>query len=435
MPADRQFVLYQIVEKQTRVSLIASTRSFAYRQIIRRWRTLLAVSIIVVLAASEASLAAQSPGVYDLIRDFGADPTGATDSTAAVQAFFSTVGIGQVGLIPQGTYSLTSTIIVVNQAGARFSGLGPATSGQTIFRWDGPSAGTVFFINGVETTYFKDFSITSGAGQIGVCMDTDAIQPISHISSDNRYDDISCNGSTIAGFRFSHTNPENDDMHFLTDISVQCNGGRGISVEGHESKFNLVRNGSFNNCDVGIAIVPFGSLHAWNPRFTNNKIDMQLASAYDTIALYHPVSVGSQQLLNVGGESEAPWPVLIEDGDFDVSSIPSGTNAIVDLGPGPLVLKSNNFHSNNVGASSTFSILDYTFGSGGGLSSIGNAYPGGSPFQGNGNLVSVGDIFNGGVGQSAAPILTGPILSARPGSMISPASSRRSSSSTVLRTR
>ena len=108
-------------------------------------------------------------------------------------------------------------------------------------------------------------------------MDTDEIVPIPHISSDNRYDDISCSGSTIAGFRFSHTNAENDDMHFLTDVSVQCNGGRGISVEGHESKFNLVRNGSFSNCDVGIAIVPFGSLHAWNPRFTNNKIDLHLA--------------------------------------------------------------------------------------------------------------------------------------------------------------
>ena len=245
-------------------------------------------------------------------------------------------------------------------------------------------------------------------------MDTDQVPPIPHISSDNRYDDISCQGSTVAGFRFSHTNPANDDMHFLTDVSVQCNGGRGISVEGHESKFNLVRNGSFSNCDEGIAIVPFGSLHAWNPRFANNKIDLHLGSPYDTIALYHAVSVGSRQLLKIDGESEAPWPILIENGDFDVSSIPAGTNAILNLGPGPLMLKSNDFHSSNAGASSTFAIVDVTFGSGGGLSSIGNVYPGGSPFQGNGHLVSIGDMFNGGVGQTSAPIVTGLILSARP---------------------
>ena len=404
----------QIVGKQTRVNFIALTYSSAYQLVRRRSHTLLTVLILVLLATSGAALAAQTPGVYDLIKDFQADPTGATDSTAAVQSFFGAVGNGQVGLIPQGTYSITSTINIVGQAGARFSGLGPATSGQTVFRWDGPSGGTVFALNGVETTYFIDFSITSGAGQIGVCMDTDEIPPIAHISSDNRYDDISCQGSTIAGFRFSHTNPANDDMHFLTDISVQCSGGRGISVEGHESKFNLVRNGSFSNCDEGIAIVPFGSLHAWNPRFTNNKIDMHLGSPYDTIALYHAVSVGSQQLLKIDGETEATWPILIENGDFDVSSIPAGTNAILNLGPGPLVLKSNNFHSTNAGASSTFAIVDVTFGSGGGLSSIGNVYPGGSPFQGNGHLVSVGDTLNGGVGQTSAPIVTGLILSARP---------------------
>lgn len=382
----------------------------------RRMRTILAVSILVTLAISRTAMAVQTTGVYDLTKDFGADPTGATDSTAAVQSFFSTVGSGDVGLIPQGTYSINSTINISGQAGARFNGLGPSTSGETIFRWDGPSGGIVFALSAVETTYFKDFSINSGAGQIGVCMDTDEIPPIPHISSDNRYDDISCKGSTIAGFRFSHTNCENDDMHFLTDVSVQCSGGRGISIEGHESKFNLIRNGSFSNCDEGIAVVPFGSIHAWNTNFSNNKIDLHLGSPFDTIALYHPISTGSQQLLKVDGESEAPWPVLIEDGDFDVSNIPSGTNAILDLGPGPLVLKGNNFHSSNVGAVSNFKVVNVTFGSGGGLSSIGNIYPGGSPFQGNGHLVSVGDIFNGGgVGQIPAPIVTGLILSARPG--------------------
>ena len=389
-------------------------RSFGRIANYLRLRTLLAVSVLLMLTTSQVVLAAQTAGVYDLIKDFGADPTGTTDSTAAVQAFFGAVGNGQVGLIPQGTYSITATINVNSQAGSRINGLGPATSGQTIFRWDGPSGGIVFSLSAVETSYFKDFSITSGTGQIGVCMDTDEIPPISHISSDNRYDDIFCKGSTIAGFRFSHTGQENDDMHFLTDVTVQCNGGRGISVEGHESKFNLVRNGSFSNCDEGIAIVPFGSLHAWNPRFVNDKIDLHLGGPYDTIALYHPISIGSNQLLRIDGETEAPWPVLIENGDFDVSNIPAGTNAIQNLGPGPLLLKGNNFHSSNAGASSAFAIVDVTFYSGGGLSSIGNVYPGGSPFQGNGHLVSIGDIFNGGLGQTAAPIVTGLILSARP---------------------
>jgi hypothetical protein len=397
-----------------RATLVNFIHRFAYLVTNRRLYALLAVAMFVTFATSETALPAQTPGVYDLILDFGADPTGTSDSTAAVQSFFGAVGNGQVGLIPQGTYSITATINVDNKAGIRISGLGPATTGQTVFRWDGAASGIVFALNAVETSYFKDFSITSGAGQIGVCMDTDQVPPIPHISSDNRYDDISCNGSTVAGFRFSHSNPPNDDMHFLTDVSVQCSGGRGISVEGHESKYNLVRNSSFSGCDEGIAAVPFGSIHAWNPKFTNNKLDLHLGSPYDPIALYHPISVGSQQLLEVDGESEAPWPILIENGDFDVSNVPAGTSAILDLGPGPLILKGNNFHSSNATASSSFAVVDVTFGSGGGLSSTGNIYPGGSPFQGNGSVVSIGDMFNGGTNQTPAPIVTGTILSERP---------------------
>ena len=367
-----------------------------------------------MLATSETALAADTPGVYDLIKDFGADPTGATDSTAAVQSFFDTVGNGEVGLIPQGTYSITSTLNVYLKSGIRVSGLGPATSGQTIFRWDGPGGGIVFALNQVASSYFKDFSISSGAGQIGVCMDTDNIPPLSQISSDNRYDDLSCNGSTIAGFRFSHQSTQNNELHALTDVSVQCSGGRGISIEQHESKFNLVMNGSFSNCDEGIAVEPYGSIHAWNPRFSNNKIDLHLGSPFDTIALYHPVSVGSGQLLRIDGKTGAVWPVLIENGDFDVSDIPAGTNAIQDLGPGPLLLLNNNFHTSKAEAASNFAVVVDTFLSGGGLSSMGNIYPGGSPFLVNGHLVSVGDILNGGGSQAPAPIVTGEILSVRP---------------------
>lgn len=377
-----------------------------------RLRLLLACSIVLTLVISKTGVAAQSPGVYDLVKDSGADPTGLTDSTPAVQSFFNTVSNGQVGLIPQGTYSITSTISIYQKMGMRVNGLGPATTGQTIFRWDGPTGGVVFALNQVMTSYFEHFSIRSGAGQIGVCMDSDNIPPLLHITSDNRYDDVSCAGSTIAGFRFSHQSTQNDELHFLNDVSVQCDGGKGISIEDGQAKFILVRGGSFSNCDEGIGIIPFGSLHAWNPRFTNNTLDLHLGSPFDTIALYHPISTGAQQLLLVDGETGAPWPVLIENGDFDVTNIPVGTDAILNLGPGPLVLKNNNFHSN--AATVNFAIWDVTFGSGGGLLSIGNTFPGGAPFQGNGQLVSIGDIFNGGGVPTPAPIITGPILTVRP---------------------
>ena len=120
--------------EQRRAALLDSIRSYRRISINRRLRTLLAVLIFALLTTSEVALAAQTPGVYDLIKDFGADPSGATDSTAAVQSFFSAVGDGEVGLIPQGTYSITSTINVYRTGwGADSAGLGLPRADRQFF--------------------------------------------------------------------------------------------------------------------------------------------------------------------------------------------------------------------------------------------------------------------------------------------------------------
>src|ERR1700693_3293901 len=51
-------------------------------------------------------------GEINLVADLGADPTGQTDSTTAVQRSFSAIKNGFGGVVPPGTYSVSSTIEV-----------------------------------------------------------------------------------------------------------------------------------------------------------------------------------------------------------------------------------------------------------------------------------------------------------------------------------
>src|ERR1035437_541809 len=69
-----------------------------------------------ILDPSSSSSPTPVPGIYgdetygqiNLVTDLGADPTGKTDSTAAVQGFVSAINNGFGGVIPPGTYSIAS---------------------------------------------------------------------------------------------------------------------------------------------------------------------------------------------------------------------------------------------------------------------------------------------------------------------------------------
>ena len=125
-----------------------------------------------ILKASAGSSPTPVPGIYgdetygqiNLVDDLGADPTGQTDSTAAIQGFVSAVKNGFGGVIPPGTYSVSSTINIEGRNSIRLAGLGGGVMGATIFRWDGASGGIVFAVNGVADSYFQHFSVKGAPG-------------------------------------------------------------------------------------------------------------------------------------------------------------------------------------------------------------------------------------------------------------------------------
>jgi hypothetical protein len=340
-----------------------------------------------IITSSATATPTPVPGIYgdeeygqtDLVASFGADPTGQSDSTAAIQEFVTAIQDGYGGIVPAGTYSVRSTINIVGRNSIRISGLGGGVMGATIFRWDGPSGGTVFALNGVTDSYFQHFAVNSGAGSVGVCFDlTDA--------GSNRLIDVGCEGSSTAAMRF--TNSINTVVGFdrIEQFDIDCMAGAGIQILSSSSIGHDFVDGTIANCVTGIDATS-GAFISENLSFSNNQTDVHLGPQNGSTGLYTPESVNAGQFLLV--DPTDIWPVKVEGGQFSHGPGQSGT-VIDDLGSGPLVLSSNWFVS-----TSSLSDLQIIVGPSVGDSSavsIGNVYPGVFPVVGLASISSLGDV-------------------------------------------
>jgi hypothetical protein len=324
------------------------------------------------------------PGIYgdetydqlNLVADLGADPTGRTDSTAAVQGFVSAIKNGFGGVIPPGIYSLSNTIEIQGRNSIRFAGLGGGVMGATIFRWDGASGGTVFALNGVADSYFQHLSIRGGSGSVGVCFDvTDG--------SSDRFVDIGCEGSSIAAFQFSNTSGT-AGFDRIEHFAINCSGGDGIQILSSSSIGHDFVDGTIANCAAGIDATS-GAFLAEDLSFSSNQTDVHLGAQNGSTGLYTPQSVGAGQFLAV--DATDSLPIKIEGGQISTGANQSGS-VISDAGSGPLVLSNNWF----VSTSSIDNLQILVAPSNGSAISIGNVYPGSFPVVGQASSSSLGDV-------------------------------------------
>ena len=337
-----------------------------------------------ILKESAGSSPTPVPGIYgdetygqiNLVDDSGADPTGQTDSTTAIQGFVLAVKNGFGGVIPPGTYSVSSTINIEGRNSIRLAGLGGGVKGATIFRWDGASGGIVFAVNGVADSYFEHFSVQGGSGTVGVCFD------VTNGTSD-RFLDIGCEGPTIAAFQFSNTTGTGG-FDRIDHFDIDCSGGDGIQILSSSSVGHDFVDGNIANCSTGINATS-GAFLSENLSFLNNQIDVHLGSQNGSTGLYTPQSVGAGQFLVV--DPADAMPIKIEGGQ-----IAAGANQriINDVGSGPLVLSNNWFVS--TAPADTLQILVGSSAATGSAVSIGNLYPGGFPLAGGASISSLGDV-------------------------------------------
>ena len=339
-----------------------------------------------ILQASSGSSPTPVPGIYgdetygqiNLVADLGGDPTGKTDSTAAVQGFISAIKNGFGGVVPPGTYSVSSTINIQGRNSIRLAGLGGGIMGATIFRWDGASGGTVFALNGVADSYFQHFSIRGGAGSVGVCFNvTDG--------TSDRFVDLGCEGSSVAAFQFSNTSGT-AGFDRIEHFDVNCSGGDGIQILSSSSIGNDFVDGSIANCADGINGTS-GAFLSEELSFSNNKIDVHLGPQNGSTGLYTPQSAGAGQFLAV--DAADGLPIKIEGAQITVSAGQSG-NIINDAGSGPLAL-SNNWFISTSSPDNLLILVGSASGSGSAVS-VGNVYPAGFPLAGQASISSLGDV-------------------------------------------
>src|SRR5579862_3128465 len=339
-----------------------------------------------VLQASPSSSPTPVPGIYgdesygqiNLVDDLGADPTGQTDSTAAVQGFISAIKNGFGGVIPPGTYSISTTINVQGRNSIRVAGLGGGVMGTTIFRWDGASGGIVFALNGVADSYFQHFSVKGGSGSVGVCFN------VTNGSSD-RFVDLGCEGSNVAAYQFSNASGT-AGFNRIEHFDINCSGGDGIQILSSSSIGHNFVDGSIANCSNGINSSS-GAFLSEDLSFSNNKTDVHLGSQNASTGLYAAQSTGAGQFLAVDAADGSP--IKIEGAQIVLSAGQTG-NIINDAGSGPLVLSNNWFV-----ATSSLENLQILVGSASGSGSavsLGNVYPAGFPLVGHASISSLGDV-------------------------------------------
>ena len=338
-----------------------------------------------ILEPSASTSPTPVPGIYgdetygqiNLVTDLGADPTGETDSTAAVQGFVSAIKDGFGGVVPPGTYSIASTINISGRNSIRFTGLGGGVMGATIFRWDGASGGTVFSLNGVTDSYFQHFAIEGGAANVGVCF------ALTNASFD-RFVDVGCEGSSIAAFQFTNALDGTNGFDRVEQFDVSCSGGDGIQILSSASVGHDFVDGAIANCVTGVNAIS-GAFSSENLSFSNNKTDVHLGSQSGSTGLYTPQSVGAGQFLAV--DAADALPIKIEGGQ-----ISAGVNqkVINDAGSGPLVLSNDWFISTSPLAN--LQILVGQSAASGSAVSIGNLYPGSFPVAGQASISSLGDV-------------------------------------------
>lgn len=178
---------------------------------------------------------------------YGADPTFATDSTAAIQAAVTYCAAnGKLLFCPSGTYKVTATITATGGAGFGIVGEGRES---TIFKWRGPGGGTddMFQFIGCQLWSLRYFACRADSVANGGTRPKAMIHSLVNGSGLAAYgmtfEDILCDGSGAAdlfdyGFLFSTTGTGNNSEVTYTKCEVNkakiaCYQIEGTQAKGH----------------------------------------------------------------------------------------------------------------------------------------------------------------------------------------------------------
>ena len=309
------------------------------------------------------------------IMDYGADPTGLTDSSAAIMAAVRAAGVGAPLAVaitggtasgPCGNYSIAQTVTLVSADAMTFKGAG----GCTTFTWTGNSTSPMFLVQGCYRCIIGDFTIYANAAHpllYGIQMANNGIGIVSTLT---RLEHVRINGGSVltpyltTGLYLGGSVNGNNDQISVEDVLVQgaSHSGYTISTGATQSLDNIFRHCGFQFTTRGVEVLD-GSLK-WEDGdgggSTVADFDVPGVTG-DIISIDYGRFEGSNMFLTTeSGLTAAPMSTYIHhvayagncNGDSDIADLSSGScitpsgNAIVFNRPGTLTLEDSTIGTN-----------------------------------------------------------------------------------------
>lgn len=223
---------------------------------------------------------------WNVVDDFGADPTGVADSTAAFEAMISTMctndgGIksgryaGFTGYIPNGTYKISRPLRLPDKNAGTVSGEGVNLWGQdpvnTILKWNVPNWNPeMLWSDGCHSSVIARITFDGGGvASTGIRLERDP-----DISVNNSYSRIQdCIFKDLgAGFRQTDYVPgtgTDSEFSILRCRFYRCSDF-GVNVTAGDAYNYWVRQCYFEDCSIGIGNGPSGAFNAYDNVFVRS---------------------------------------------------------------------------------------------------------------------------------------------------------------------
>ena len=213
---------------------------------------------------------------------FGAKGNGKDDDTKAIQNAIDGLGTGTgnnlytVLYLPAGTYCISSTLVLKGKIGITITGENPV---NTIIKWIGPDASTMFWANG--SAFYKVSRLTWNANNHA------AIEAVG-IHWRNKWNDGKSQSYASLNIEISDniftggckygisggTNPEDGTANNDSEIAIKrclfqnCTGA-GLITTGYNALDYWVWDCRFVNCNIGINS-KYGNFFAYRTYFKNS---------------------------------------------------------------------------------------------------------------------------------------------------------------------
>jgi hypothetical protein len=275
---------------------------------------------------------------------FGAKGDGATDDTSALQAFFNALAAasGTRGVIPEGTYLVSSQQLLKNLRSVEIRGSGDK---NTVLRWNGSAGGTAFkFLNCYRTVVRGirfDRAANDPVNLVAVIEDStqgdyDATAP----SQFNVFEDCTFKNGAVGLLVDFVTNDIMNDSHKFVRNRLDGQTQTGFSISGQNAMALSFYDNYSTSAPHAVQVQTNAGSFKWYGGYVNSTISNFDFLSYNTdgYSIIGVRSESSPRFLSYTNASATPCPVYIAGVAYSAANLNADTFAINSNGMGPFTI-------------------------------------------------------------------------------------------------